>query len=143
MALGEATEKHQVPILTASSRTFPTTRASASTSDPRNFLSPFHDLARHVLRPPTDSVLRVELRRVLIGTGLVPEGSDLDWLTRNVDLAMPYPAMRFLCELASKLRVDASIDSGGLDRQLTRFLASTDVFREIEQHVLQVQRTAR
>ncbi len=77
----------------------------------------------------------LELRRVLLGTGLVPEGSDVEWLNENVDLALPYPALRFLDFLASHLRVRGSADEAKLDRLLEQFLDATDAFDEFESNL--------
>jgi hypothetical protein len=140
--LGTAAGDAHVPILTASSRDL-SEYAVELERRPEDLPAPFNDLARHVLLPPADSVLRIELRRVLVGTGLVPEPGDLDWLARNVDLAMPYPAMRFLSELASRLRTDGPIDAGGLDQHLDQFLDATDAFREIESRIREVRRQER
>ena len=41
---------------------------------------------------------------MLLGTGLVVELEEFNWLVKNADLASPYPALRFLDQLASRAR---------------------------------------
>jgi hypothetical protein len=77
----------------------------------------------------------LELRRVLLGTGLVPQTSDLDWLNEHVDLALPYPALRFLDFMASHLRARGSVDVSVMARLLEEFLDKTDAFREFESNL--------
>lgn len=77
----------------------------------------------------------LELRRVLLGTGLVPETSDLDWLNEHVDLALPYPALRFLDFTASHLRTHGPVDELGMTRLLEDFLDTTDAFKEFESNL--------
>jgi hypothetical protein len=141
--LGAAAVESKVRVLTASSRDLSDYAHAELGKGPEDLPAPFGDPARHVLRPPPDHVLRIELRRVLIGTGLVLEAGDLDWLTSNVDLAMPHPAMRFLSQLASHLRAKSPLDVGGLAVELTNFLRTTDVFNEIQSHIQDKQRRER
>lgn len=77
----------------------------------------------------------LELRRVLLGTGLVPEVIDLEWLYEHMDLALPYPALRFLDFLASHLRARGSAGKEELARLLEEFLETTDAFEEFESNL--------
>src|SRR6202035_2222641 len=61
-------------------------------------------LVHFPLPPPTFKSTRLEMRRVLLGTGLVVELEEFNWLVKNADLASPYPALRFLDQLASRAR---------------------------------------
>ncbi len=76
-----------------------------------------------------------ELRRVLLGTGLVPEANEVDWLNENVDLALPYPALRFLDFLASHLRSRGPAEEEELERLLEGFLRRTDAFAEFDSNL--------
>jgi hypothetical protein len=72
---------------------------------------------------------------VLLGTGLVPQTSDLDWLNQHVDLALPYPALRFLDFMASHLRNRGPVDVAGMTRLLEEFLDATDSFKEFDSNL--------
>lgn len=84
-------------------------------------------LHRFPLPPLAEAQLDIQLRRLLLGTGLVPEPGDLQWLAENVDLAMPYPALCLLEEVASKASV-GHLGREDLDRALQEFLEDTDAF---------------
>ena len=78
----------------------------------------------------------VLLRRILIGTGLVADPEDRTWLADNVDLALPYPALRFLDQLAMTIRETGHpLGAAEMDRELESFLRNSDVFREVEMHI--------
>jgi energy-coupling factor transporter ATP-binding protein EcfA2 len=96
---------------------------------------PFSRLTLYSLPSLAVPSLHVELRRVLMGTGVVPENSEVAWLVENVDLAVPYPALRFLDQLASRLRSVARLDRVGLAQELDNFLDQTDAFKEFEEHL--------
>ena len=85
------------------------------------------------LPPLAEGKLDLLLRRVLLGTGLVLEAGDAEWLRENVDLAMPYPALRFLSGLASAAR-ERSLGTDELERELSAFLGSS-AFAETESHL--------
>jgi hypothetical protein len=77
----------------------------------------------------------IETRRILLGTGLVPGPEDFAWLTENVDLALPYPALRFLDELSARLRAEGDFDREHLEKELDAFLGKTEVFRDFEERL--------
>ena len=78
----------------------------------------------------------IELRRLLLGTGIVLEGNDALWLKENLDLAVPYPALNFLDRLSSTLRHNGDGFSGKeLDSELSRFVAITDAFKDFDSHL--------
>jgi hypothetical protein len=95
----------------------------------------FRSLEALRLKPLDFDAPHLELRRVLLGTGLVPEAGDLDWLYEEVDLALPYPALRFLDSLASHLRARGSADQQELTRLLEEFLDATDAFADFESNL--------
>jgi hypothetical protein len=78
---------------------------------------------------------RTEMRRVLIGTGLVPEAGDLDWLAENADLATPYAALRFLDFLAAQVREKGRLGPEQLEACLEEFLSQTEVFRDFDEQL--------
>lgn len=80
-------------------------------------------------------VPRLELRRVLLGTGLVPDTGDLGWLHEHVDLTLPYPALRFLDFMTAHLRTRGPVDVTGMQRLLEEFLDTTDAFKEFESNL--------
>jgi hypothetical protein len=94
----------------------------------------FSALETCFLPPLAEGRLDLYLRRVLLGTGLVPEPGDLDWMARNVDLGMPYPALQFLSHLASAAR-EQSLDAEVLESELRAYLQTTQAFRETESHL--------
>ncbi|MCP3136225.1 ATP-binding protein [Pyxidicoccus xibeiensis] len=96
----------------------------------------FGALHRFPLPPLARPRLALNLRRVLLGTGLVLEQGDLEWMADNVDLAMPYPALRFLSHLASAARAGA-LSPAALERELVDYLASTDAFAELDEQLKQ------
>ncbi|MGZ3460914.1 MAG: ATP-binding protein, partial [Archangium sp.] len=94
-------------------------------------------LHRFPLPPLAKSRLVLHLRRVLLGTGLVLQPGDMAWLSESVDLAMPYPALRFLGHLASVAHA-RPLAPEALERELVDDLASTDAFAELEEQLKQL-----
>jgi energy-coupling factor transporter ATP-binding protein EcfA2 len=94
----------------------------------------FGALHRFPLPPLARPRLTHNLRRVLLGTGLVLERGDLEWLAENVDLAMPYPALRFLGHLVSVAHA-RPLSPEDLERELMDHLARTDSFAELEEQL--------
>lgn len=95
----------------------------------------FRGLRPYPLPPLALSFPSLEMRRVLLGTGIVPEPGDLDWLIDNVDLGVPYPALRFLDQLASRLRAEGRISRQDMEALLDQFLGETEAFDEFEEHL--------
>ncbi|MDC0711504.1 hypothetical protein POL68_23740 [Stigmatella sp. ncwal1] len=83
------------------------------------------------LSPLPAHTLEIQLRRVLLGTGLVLEAGDMTWFRENFDLAMPYPALRFLSHLASVAR-ERKLGPEALDAELTAYLRIPAVFAELK-----------
>lgn len=77
----------------------------------------------------------LEMRRVLLGTGLVPEPGDLDWLIENADLATPYAALQFLDRLAARVRSEGRLGRERMEAVIDEFLAVTDAFREFDERL--------
>lgn len=94
----------------------------------------FGGLHRFPLPPLARARLVLNLRRVLLGTGLVLQQGDMAWLAESVDLAMPYPALRFLGHLASVAHA-RPLSPQELERELEDDLASTDAFAELEEQL--------
>lgn len=95
----------------------------------------FRDAVTHPLRPLAERCLTGQLRRLLLGSQLVLEDGDLDWLRDNFDIAVPYPAQVFLEKLTHAVRTCVSIAPSGIENLLTTFLKETDAFRELESHL--------
>jgi hypothetical protein len=91
----------------------------------------FGALAPLSLPPLPARTLEIQLRRVLLGTGLVLEPGDLDWFRENFDLAMPYPALRFISHLASVAR-ERRLGPRELDAELAIYLHMPAVFAEVK-----------
>ncbi len=89
-------------------------------------LDPIH------LTPLTPEDSELEIRRIMLGTGLIAEDGDLEWLQENIDLAIPYPALNFIDRLAATLRSKLSLGPEGLEKELNHFLDTTDAFREFD-----------
>ncbi|WP_163994492.1 AAA family ATPase [Pyxidicoccus caerfyrddinensis] len=90
----------------------------------------FGALRRFPLPPLAQGRLALDLRRVLMGTGLVADPADLDWLMANVDLGMPYPALRFLAHLASSA-YEGPLSTAALEQELADYLSRTEVFADL------------
>lgn len=95
----------------------------------------FRGLQPYSLPPLAVESPALEMRRVLLGTGLVPEVGDLEWLVETVDLGIPYPALRFLDQLAARLRTVGRLDRERMTAFLDEFLDETDAFDEFEEHL--------
>ncbi|MBI4700694.1 MAG: hypothetical protein HY744_05945, partial [Deltaproteobacteria bacterium] len=54
------------------------------------------------LKPLALDSPEIELRRVLMGSGLVLEPAEVSWLVEHVDLALPFPAMKLLDRLTAQ-----------------------------------------
>jgi hypothetical protein len=71
------------------------------------------------------------IRALLIGTGLVPEASDAEWLRANIDLGMPLATLQYLERLAVRVREGRAISTAELGAALDEFLEHTTVFRDV------------
>jgi hypothetical protein len=89
----------------------------------------------YTLPPLAESCLSVQLRRLLLGTGLVLEDRDVEWFSENVDIALPYPGQLFLDSLSHELRRATHIGPKELHESLETFLRETDSFRDFENHL--------
>jgi hypothetical protein len=76
-----------------------------------------------------------ELRRLLLGSGLVAESADLKWLLNHVDLALPFPAVKFLDSILGETNQGVTTVPDGFDRLLKEFLATTDSFADFDEHL--------
>jgi len=95
----------------------------------------FRDITIFHLPPLAEETLSLELRRLLLGTGIVPEEDDLRWICDNLDLSVPYPALRFLDGLSAQLRAWGRIDTAKLEAALSQFLDTTDAFNDFDEHI--------
>jgi hypothetical protein len=91
----------------------------------------FGTLAPLSLPPLPARTLEIQLRRVLLGTGLVLESGDLSWFQENFDLAIPYPALRFLSHLSSVAR-ERRLGPQELDAELAAYVRMPAVFAEVK-----------
>ena len=96
---------------------------------------PIGRLERVPLPPLSERRLKIELHRVLIGTGLVPEHGDIAWLEQHLDLGMPFPALKFLDHLAGRLREETSLSPTELEQELERFIRNSEAFGELDRHL--------
>ena len=98
------------------------------------------DLASHFttikqlpLGPLASTNLELELRRLLLGQGLVLQNKDLDWMVDTIDLAMPFPTMKFLDSLTHSIReAQTSFQKDRLEQELERFIRETEAFEELK-----------
>ena len=101
----------------------------------------FSDLESFQLKSLSPDQSDFELRCIFLGTGIVLDGNDALWLKKNIDLAVPYPALNFLDRLGSTLRNKRDgLSEKELDQELNRFLAFTDSFKEFDSHLQGIQR---
>lgn len=96
---------------------------------------PFGCLHKYTLRPLPQDGFNTELRRILIGTGIVPDAGDIEWLLRNLDFSIPYPLISFLDHLSSLVRSQGYCETSSLDSALTHYLDTADVFNEFETQI--------
>jgi hypothetical protein len=83
----------------------------------------------------------LELKRIFLGSGMVIEGNDNNWIKKNLDLAIPYPALNFLDRLSASLRHKKDgLKEKDLERELSRFVANTDAFKEFDSHLQGLQK---
>jgi hypothetical protein len=127
-ALDAAVEQAQAKVLVAGS--------ASLTHFARNTLrltlpGLFGALQPFTLPPLPAHTLEIQLRRVLLGTGLILEPGDLGWFRENFDLAMPYPALRFLSHLASVAR-ERRLGPRELSDELVTYLRMPAVFAEVK-----------
>jgi hypothetical protein len=76
------------------------------------------------------------MRRVLLGTGLVVDPLELEWLVANADLASPFAALRFLDQLAARARMGGALSIGELEAELDSFLSTTEAFQDSVQRLV-------
>ncbi len=135
-ALDNACEGSPVRLVTASSLPLREFLHERLLLPPARLPELFRSLEALRLPPLDFHAPDLELHRLLLGTGIVPEASDFDWLKENVDLALPYPALRFLDFVASRLRSrGATTGAAELENLLVEFLDSTDAFAEFESNL--------
>ena len=96
---------------------------------------PIAQLRRFPLPPLSEKSLKIELHRVMIGTGIIPESRDIAWIKDHLDLGMPFPALRFLNHLDSRLREVPNLSREELTFELDRFLKESDAFNELDRHL--------
>ncbi len=73
--------------------------------------------------------------RVLLGTGLVADAAERDWLAANLDLALPYQAMSLYADLAAALGRGDTIDAAGLPGFVADFVRRTESFSDLGKHL--------
>jgi Cdc6-like AAA superfamily ATPase len=76
-----------------------------------------------------------ELRRLLIGSGLVAEAADMRWFLEHVDLALPFPAAKFLDTVLAETKRRGTTNQRGFDELLSDFLKTTDAFADFDNHL--------
>jgi hypothetical protein len=126
-ALGEAVEQAKAVVIVAGSANL---LHFARNSLRLTLPGLFGTLAPLSLPPLPACTLEIQLRRVLLGTGLVLDPGDIAWFRENFDLAMPYPALRFLSHLSSVVR-GRPLGPEALDAELTAYLRIPTVFAEL------------
>jgi hypothetical protein len=87
------------------------------------------------LPSPTFISARLEMRRVLLGTGLVMDREELAWLLENADLASPFAALRFLDRVATRARAAEVRGLVALEAELESFLNTTEAFADFDQRL--------
>lgn len=98
--------------------------------------APFDTMKRFVLGPMDSNELETELRRLLFGLGLVLEDGDIEWVLEYLDLALPFPTMKFLDELSATMRQEREPFTEERFRQcLDDFVEETDAFAELEKQL--------
>jgi len=98
-------------------------------------LAGIEGLQVHYFAPLSPSCNRTLMRQILIGSRLVPEPADLQWLAENLDLSLPFPALRFLVQVETRVAQGGSLAPAGLARELDRFLDDTETFDDLEEHL--------
>jgi hypothetical protein len=76
-----------------------------------------------------------ELRRLLMGSELVPEAGDVNWLAEHIDLALPFPAVKFLDQVLADVKNRSRITTQELQSIFDLFLAQTESFADFNEHL--------
>lgn len=95
----------------------------------------FADLSRRILKPLDLEDPECELRRLLLGSALVAEPEDIAWLCEHVDLTVPFPAVKFLDQVAGETKASGNVDVAELKLLLEEFLRTTDAFADFDEHL--------
>lgn len=95
----------------------------------------FSRLQRVPVHPLDLQYPECELRRLLLGSGLVAEPADMQWLLEHVDLALPFPAARFLDSVLAETIRRGATDRSALDELLRDFLKTTEAFADFDNHL--------
>lgn len=133
--LGENIIKNKSKLIVAGSADLYQYLVNTVEVDSSELPPPFNHLEKYTLGPLLDSDLHLELRRILMGCGVVPDQDDLNWLKDNLDLSLPHPALSFISEFTSTIKSGQQIGPVELEKRLTEFLDSTSAFKELANHL--------
>jgi len=95
----------------------------------------FSRLQEKIVRPLDLEHPECELRRLLLGSGLVAEPADMRWLLEHVDLALPFPAAKFLDSVLGETKQRGVTDPSVFDGLLSDFLKTTEAFADFDDHL--------
>jgi len=95
----------------------------------------FSRLHRVSLRPLDFRHPECELRRGLLGSGIVAESADIAWLQSHVDLTVPFPALRFLDVLMSEVKRGGVTSIAQCEDLFRGFIGTTESFDDFDVHI--------
>ncbi len=134
-ALGGPLERNAACVVVAGSVDWLDYLRTEYTMDEDELPGVFSRIERVPLKPLDFPHPDCELRRVLLGSGMVPDSGDIDWFQTHLDLTVPYPALKFLDRLLEQTQVRSRLTAADMDQLLTDFLGSTDCFSDFEEHL--------
>jgi hypothetical protein len=134
-ALSSPLEVHGARLIIAGSVDWQAYLESELQINQDRFPGIFSRLEKLPVRPLNLEHPECELRRLLLGSELVAEPADVQWLLEHVDLILPYPAVKFLDSVLAKTKQGGAIDRSALDALLSGFLKNTDSFSDFGVHL--------
>jgi hypothetical protein len=134
-ALAAPLEEHSARVVVAGSVNWKTYLASELLITDEDLPDLFSHLKEKIVHPLDFEHPECELRRLLMGSGLVAEPADMRWLLEHVDLALPFPAVKFLDSVLAETKRLGTIDRSTLDKLLRDFLKNTEAFADFDNHL--------
>ncbi|MGO9271082.1 MAG: hypothetical protein ACLQOO_12635 [Terriglobia bacterium] len=134
-ALAEPLDKHSARLVVAGSVNWQTYLELELQITGEDLPGLFSRLQKRIVHPLDLENHECELRRLLLGSGLVAQAGDMQWLLARVDLALPFPAVRFLDSVLAETKRRGATDQSALDELLNVFLKTTEDFADFDNHL--------
>jgi hypothetical protein len=134
-AMAEPLDKHSARLVVAGSVNWQAYLDSELEITHDELPGLFSRLQKLIIHPLDLENPECELRRLLLGSGLVADPADMSWLLEHVDLALPFPATRFLDSVLAETKRRGATDRSALDELLRDFLKTTEAFADFDNHL--------